>query len=164
MSTGYFCLVSHLHQQDVSNFFCLCYRCASMLPHLHFPGDASRSLKLIKDEWKPDFGPDQFVARWGATVTGVRKFLIAYNINVLGTKEQAHRYATIATCNVPSDNFDRISPNVKCVIWNGARHKPVPIWQPPNKSVCHHFKGKKVQEVLFFKLNLKKPAVKATFK
>jgi len=49
--------------------------------------------KLTKDEWKPDFGAGQFVARWGATATGVRKFLIAYNINVLGTKEQAHRIA-----------------------------------------------------------------------
>jgi hypothetical protein len=41
----------------------------------------------------PDFGPSDFVPRWGATATGVRKFLIAYNINVLGTKEQAHRSA-----------------------------------------------------------------------
>ena len=30
---------------------------------------------------------------WGATVTGARNFLIAYNINVLSTKEQAHRIA-----------------------------------------------------------------------
>lgn len=29
--------------------------------------------------------------RWGGTVTGARKFLIAYNINMLSTKEQAHR-------------------------------------------------------------------------
>ena len=31
--------------------------------------------------------------RWGATVTGARNFLIAYNINLLSTKEQAHRIA-----------------------------------------------------------------------
>lgn len=49
--------------------------------------------KINKDEWKPDFGPCEFVSRWGATATGVRKFLIAFNINVLGTKEQAHRIA-----------------------------------------------------------------------
>ena len=48
---------------------------------------------MTKEEWKPDFGPADFVARWGATATGVRKFLIAFNINVLGTKEQAHRIA-----------------------------------------------------------------------
>ena len=30
---------------------------------------------------------------WGATAVGARKFLIAYNINVLGTKEQANKIA-----------------------------------------------------------------------
>jgi glutamate formiminotransferase len=49
--------------------------------------------KITKDEWRPDFGPAEFVPRWGCTATGVRKFLIAFNINVLGTKEQAHRIA-----------------------------------------------------------------------
>jgi glutamate formiminotransferase/formiminotetrahydrofolate cyclodeaminase len=49
--------------------------------------------KLAKPEWKPDFGPQQFVPEWGATATGARFFLIAYNVNVLGTKEQAHRIA-----------------------------------------------------------------------
>lgn len=45
--------------------------------------------------WKPDFGPeDPFaVPTWGCTATGARKILIAYNINILGTKEQAHRIA-----------------------------------------------------------------------
>ena len=47
--------------------------------------------KLQQPEWKPDFGPTEFVPSWGATVTGVRKFLIAYNINMISTKEQAHR-------------------------------------------------------------------------
>ena len=49
--------------------------------------------KLSQPEWKPDFGPASFVPSWGATATGARNFLIAYNINVLGTKEQAHRIA-----------------------------------------------------------------------
>lgn len=49
--------------------------------------------KIKKPEWKPDYGPAEFVSRWGATVTGARNFLIAYNINVLGTKQQAHRIA-----------------------------------------------------------------------
>ncbi|KAK7084036.1 hypothetical protein SK128_015908 [Halocaridina rubra] len=49
--------------------------------------------KLKKPEWAPDFGTRDFVPHWGATVTGVRKFLIAYNINMLATKEQAHRIA-----------------------------------------------------------------------
>lgn len=49
--------------------------------------------KLVRPEWTPDFGPAAFVPSWGATVSGARVFLIAYNVNVLGTKEQAHRIA-----------------------------------------------------------------------
>ena len=30
---------------------------------------------------------------WGATVTGARDYLVAYNVNLLGTKQQAHRIA-----------------------------------------------------------------------
>ncbi|XP_069020201.1 formimidoyltransferase-cyclodeaminase [Embiotoca jacksoni] len=49
--------------------------------------------KLKHDEWTPDFGPALFVPSWGATVTGARKFLVAYNVNLISTKEQAHRIA-----------------------------------------------------------------------
>jgi len=49
--------------------------------------------KLKCSEWSPDFGPAAFVPSWGGTVTGVRKFLIAYNVNLVSTKEQAHRIA-----------------------------------------------------------------------
>jgi glutamate formiminotransferase/formiminotetrahydrofolate cyclodeaminase len=49
--------------------------------------------RIYKPEWKPDFGPQEFIPKSGATVTGARFFLIAYNVNVLGTKEQAHRIA-----------------------------------------------------------------------
>jgi len=37
----------------------------------------------------PDYGSKVHVPCWGATAVGARKFLIAYNINLLGTKEQA---------------------------------------------------------------------------
>jgi glutamate formiminotransferase/formiminotetrahydrofolate cyclodeaminase len=47
--------------------------------------------KLKDPRWKPDFGPTEFNVRSGATVIGVREFLIAYNIN-LNTREV--RYAT----------------------------------------------------------------------
>lgn len=49
--------------------------------------------KIYKPEWKPDFGPQEFLPKSGATVTGARFFLIAYNVNILGTKEQSHRIA-----------------------------------------------------------------------
>ncbi len=49
--------------------------------------------KLEDPRWKPDFGPVRFDPRWGATATGARMFLIAYNVNILGTSQQAHRIA-----------------------------------------------------------------------
>jgi glutamate formiminotransferase/formiminotetrahydrofolate cyclodeaminase len=41
--------------------------------------------KIKKAEWHPDFGPDEFNAKAGATAIGAREFLIAYNVN-LNTK------------------------------------------------------------------------------
>jgi len=49
--------------------------------------------QLTKPEWKPDFGDTEFCPTWGATIVGARTFLVAYNINLLATKEQAHRIA-----------------------------------------------------------------------
>ena len=49
--------------------------------------------KLRHPDWKPDFGPAELVPESGATVTGARFFLIAYNVNILGTRNQAHRLA-----------------------------------------------------------------------
>ena len=49
--------------------------------------------KIEKPEWKPDFGPAKFIPEYGATATGARFFLIAYNVNILGTRNQAFRIA-----------------------------------------------------------------------
>lgn len=43
------------------------------------------SRKFKDEKWKPDYGPFKFNPKSGATVIGVRDFLIAYNIN-LNTK------------------------------------------------------------------------------
>ena len=44
--------------------------------------------KLKDPAWKPDFGSTEFNPKSGATVTGARKFLIAYNVN-LNTPDQS---------------------------------------------------------------------------
>jgi glutamate formiminotransferase/formiminotetrahydrofolate cyclodeaminase len=44
--------------------------------------------KLQDPAWQPDYGPTTFNARSGATVTGARMFLIAYNVN-LSTNDPA---------------------------------------------------------------------------
>ncbi len=49
--------------------------------------------RITTDRWKPDYGPAEFNPSWGATVTGARFFLIAYNVNLLSTPNQAHRIA-----------------------------------------------------------------------
>ncbi len=38
--------------------------------------------KIYQPEWKPDFGPQEFNAKAGQSVIGVRDFLIAYNANL----------------------------------------------------------------------------------
>uniref|UniRef100_A0A8C4PZG9 glutamate formimidoyltransferase n=1 Tax=Eptatretus burgeri TaxID=7764 RepID=A0A8C4PZG9_EPTBU len=54
-----------------------------LLPSIR-AGEYEELPKKLKDPaWRPDY----------ATVVGVRKFLIAYNVNLLSTKEQAHRIA-----------------------------------------------------------------------
>ena len=38
--------------------------------------------RILRAEWKPDFGPALFNARSGATAVGARDFLVAFNINL----------------------------------------------------------------------------------
>lgn len=38
--------------------------------------------KIVRPEWKPDFGAAVFNEKSGATVIGAREFLIAYNVNL----------------------------------------------------------------------------------
>ncbi|HVS95946.1 MAG TPA: glutamate formimidoyltransferase [Puia sp.] len=46
-------------------------------------GEYEGFFKKIKlPEWKPDYGPDEFDSRRGATVIGARDFLVAYNVNL----------------------------------------------------------------------------------
>nr|MDQ6911748.1 cyclodeaminase/cyclohydrolase family protein [Verrucomicrobiota bacterium] len=51
-------------------------------------------LKIKQPEWKPDFGPNEFNEKSGATVIGAREFLVAYNVN-LNTKS-ARRATSVA--------------------------------------------------------------------
>lgn len=50
-------------------------------------------MQLKDEKWKPDYGPATFSSFWGASIVGARDFLIAYNVNIIATKEQAHRIA-----------------------------------------------------------------------
>lgn len=73
--------------------------------------------KIKLPEWKPDFGQVEFVPQWGATVTGARFFLIAYNVNILGTKEQAHRIALNIREAGRGTNQPGLFKEVKAIGW-----------------------------------------------
>ena len=63
------------------------------LPSLR-QGEYEGLAERLKDpKWQPDYGPTEFVPSWGITATGARNFLVAYNVNILGTPNQAHRIA-----------------------------------------------------------------------
>ncbi len=50
--------------------------------------------KMKNPDFKPDYGPFEFVPKSGVTVTGARDFLIAYNINMnSNVKRKAHTIA-----------------------------------------------------------------------
>jgi glutamate formiminotransferase/formiminotetrahydrofolate cyclodeaminase len=50
--------------------------------------------KLRDPKWKPDYGEPKFNERSGATITGARMFLIAYNVNLTtNNKDIAHEIA-----------------------------------------------------------------------
>ncbi len=67
------------------------YRCK--LPDIREGEYEGLERRLQEPRWKPDFGPDTFVPEWGITATGARMFLIAYNVNLISTPNQAHRIA-----------------------------------------------------------------------
>jgi glutamate formiminotransferase / formiminotetrahydrofolate cyclodeaminase len=46
--------------------------------------------KIRDPKMQPDFGPSLFRSRYGASCVGARNFLIAYSVNIQGSKEQAH--------------------------------------------------------------------------
>lgn len=63
------------------------------LPDLRYGEYEGLAARLQDPKWLPDYGPKEFVPTWGITATGARNFLVAYNVNILGTPNQAHRIA-----------------------------------------------------------------------
>ncbi|MCP3892067.1 MAG: glutamate formimidoyltransferase [Desulfobulbaceae bacterium] len=89
----------------------------SKLPDIR-DGEYEGLEKRLQDpRWKPDFGPDTFVPEWGITATGARMFLIAYNVNLLATPNQAHRIAlNLREAGRAEDDPGKL-PHVKGMGW-----------------------------------------------
>ena len=97
--------------------------------------------KLKKPEWKPDFGPAKFNARSGATVMGVREFLIAYNIS-LNTREP--RYATDIAFELRAKGRSARKGNINPVyLWGEEILKYKKGYYPCGKD---DFVGKTIEE------------------
>ena len=71
------------------------------------------SERINDPQWKPDFGPAEFNAGAGATVMGMRDFLIAYNIN-LNTRDQ------------------RLATDIAFELRESGRSKRIPHPESPN--------------------------------
>jgi len=78
--------------------------------------------KLKDPAWKPDFGPAEFNAKSGATVIGVREFLIAYNIT-LNTREK--KYVTDIALELREKGRPKRFGDIKPFYTNGTliKHK-----------------------------------------
>ncbi len=68
--------------------------------------------KISTPEWAPDFGPPKFKPRMGATATGARQVLIAYNVNLdTDDKKKANSIAAIIRSSgalLKDENGDKI--------------------------------------------------------
>ncbi len=79
--------------------------------------------KILKPEWKPDYGAAVFNERSGATVIGARDFLIAYNINLNTTST---RRANAVAFDIREKGRQKKDEKGKVV--KGAQGEPV--WEP----------------------------------
>lgn len=99
--------------------------------------------KLKQDKWKPDFGPAEFNAKSGATVIGVREFLIAYNIS-LNTREKL--YATDIAFELREKGRSARRGNIKPFYFKGTEILKYGNGKYPCGS-CD-FDGSSVEEII----------------
>ena len=78
--------------------------------------------KIKQPGWKPDFGPDEFDVRRGATVIGARDFLVAYNINLNTTS--VRRANAIAFDVREAGRVKRVGDNPTGKILTDSHGKP----------------------------------------
>lgn len=70
------------------NYPIYCYEFAALRPerknlaHVRSGEYEALEKKLKEEQWKPDFGPAEFVAKSGATAISARNFLVAFNVNL----------------------------------------------------------------------------------
>lgn len=88
--------------------------------------------KLNNPIWKPDYGPDKFNAKSGATVVGARNFLVAFNVNLdtgsLKIAEEIAKNIRESGKVISMDNGEKVRipgrlKNVKAIGWYMEQYK-----------------------------------------
>ena len=82
-------------------------------------------IKLLKQEWKPDFGPTKLNEQSGASAVGARNFLIAYNLNLNTTS--VRRANSIAFDVREAGRILREGDPVTGTIVNDANGQPIRV-------------------------------------
>lgn len=103
--------------------------------------------KLKNPEWKPDFGPSEFVPKSGASVIGARQFLIAYNVNIFKDNlETSVKVADYIAKNIRESGYKlpdgtRVPGKLKAVKGMGVELKQYNIAQVSMNLVDYNITG-----------------------
>ncbi len=93
----------------------------SNLSNLRIGGYEAIEAKMAMKEWMPDYGPYTFNARSGATVMGVRDYLVAYNIDLntadVKTARQIAQMVRESGYTSNNEHHAGLLQNVKSIGW-----------------------------------------------
>jgi glutamate formiminotransferase/formiminotetrahydrofolate cyclodeaminase len=119
--------------------------------------------KIKKAAWKPDFGPAVFNEKSGATVIGVREFLVAYNVNL---NTRAVRRATAVAFDVRENGRVKTedgTPNGKPVLDANGETVRVPGMLKHVKAIGWYVEEYGIAQVSMNLTNLEETSLHAAF-
>ncbi len=103
--------------------------------------------KMKNPEFKPDFGPSEFIPKSGASVIGARQFLIAYNVNIFRENlETSVKVADYIAKNIRESGYKlpdgtRVAGRLKAVKGMGVELKQYNIAQVSMNLVDYNTTG-----------------------
>ncbi len=103
--------------------------------------------KMKMPDWKPDYGPQEFNAKSGASVIGARQFLIAYNVNIFKENlETSVRVADYIAKNIRESGYKlpdgtRVPGRLKSVKGMGVELKQYNVAQVSMNLVDYNITG-----------------------
>jgi len=101
--------------------------------------------KLTDAQWKPDFGPAEFIAKTGATAIGARNFLVAYNFNLNTTST---RRANAIAFDVREAGRPKVDPVTKKTLKDEQGNElRIPGTLPKTKAIGWYIKEYGVAQV-----------------